>query len=503
MRKSSSQNTVTFSSNEIVGQIRDDIQVLARAVDSWQSGNDDYVPEYLLMVMVNCSARCERGIAMMKSMDASDIKENIQSFAAIFQKQKERFQEIFIKDKILIASLFERENGLGQRLSALDRQLDRIRTIVEDGILFENADWLQDDLHATGEEFLVTFTDMAQLAYDPPVNLSDMDPYIHWIRSFGKLEEKMRRNFTLFSSYAAQIQQKLRKREFGRKEFWWLHELLTDEPLLYPPMSDAQLSAMGRFLLPSRDRLVKSKGCPDPELIIAYADDDDIGEKNKKRVRLHVQHCDYCLHLLLDTRAAEAEAKGKKRKRKKKAVNAPPKELSSAQWADALKKIPSWLLLPEHREPIVIEFPETLPPVQVSDEVPLFLPIAQAMRPAASGLPLYHDTGNGQVNLAKIVTVEQDEITSLYFVLSTIEVALFTNERLHLIGRLEEFSPPGDARWFADWVLSESDIILPEEFHASDNGFSIVFHFKGAIVKPDGELRLLVLVSRKSKKKGR
>lgn len=498
MQKSASQNTVKLSSKAIVGQVRDDIQVLTRAVDSWLSKADNYAPEYLLMVMVNCASRCKRGISRIRSLDASDVKADIIKLDKLLEQQKERFQEIFITDKDIIAPFFEHENGLGQRLSALYRQLDRIRTIVEDGILFENADWLQDDLHTAGEDFLVTFTDMASLVYDPPIILSDLDPYIRWTQSFNKLEEKFRRYFTLFSLYASSIQQQLLIREFGRKEFWWLHIALSDEPLLFPHISDAQLLAMGNFFLPTRHRSARSKDCPDLELIIAYAGDDNIGERNKNLVCSHVRHCNYCLQLLLDTRAAEAEAKGTKIKRKYTTATAPLEEMTDAQWADTLKKIPSWLLLREYLEPTTIEFPETIPPVQYTEELPLFLPTAQAARPAASGLPLYHDTGKGEVNLAKIVTVEHDDIISLYFVLSTIEVTLFDNERMHLVGRLEEFAPPDDARWFADWELSNGSIILPEEFHTSDNGFSIIFHFKGAHEKPEGELRLLVLVTRKS-----
>lgn len=471
----------------VLEQAWDDVTMLNNAVESWPTGGGNYESDYLLMVMTAQNARAESAFSLLQKLATTKEEEEIRELKTQFEKGHVSFLEILSEDQFDIEKMFEENGGLTLRLSEILGHLDRVVRVVEDGILFNNAEWLKDDLNEVAESFFYSFHDMARMQYLSPEALRKIASFRQWSNKFKQLEQKLKEKFS-YLSLLKDMLQSIKQREYDQKEFWWLHDDPGEKPQISQVISVDSVHFLGKTVFPQV--VANTESCPDQELLIAYALGDPIGSAKRTEVEAHVKGCRACLMIILETRAADAQANSHTVEDEAQGAKAVI-GASDEDWKSVLTAIPAWQLLPEQKN-VTIEFPDEIPAIDTSEDIPRYVPAVLAARPNMASLPLMHDTGNKPVVFAKLITVSDQEITSLQFVRFIISLSHFEKGKLYLSGTIKDFFPQDCFFLYCDWLMADGGTVVPaEKTVIKESTISVKFNFPQFTEKPDGEFRIM------------
>jgi hypothetical protein len=480
--KDTIQHNTSLSLTNLFESVAYNIESLENSIKNWPPRDDEYVPEYVLQEILSGLGRCKDGLSLLEKQQlTADQHESSQKLHRRYSKNQKLIETLLENDFSQIVELFSRQHGLGLRLNALTQLLEKIKRRIEIDFVFENREENKEDIEDYGEELLRDFTDFARIIINPPPLIVEHKHFIEWKADFEILDKKIKDSFSYFSPLI-NLLEKLKVVEYDPKQFWWLQITPPATPEFKTCLTEEQIPQLYHLSIPHRDKETSGAECPDPEIIIAFANRDQIRRDMEQLAEKHVQQCEKCLDLLLGIRAANAAVKREKR------------------WKEALTRIPAWRLYHEHGDQLLkkaqvkTEFPDCIPDIRIPKGFPHYTAMAQAIRPSASSLVMYQDTGSQeQLAFAKLITIRDEEILSLEFLIVSLENVIVQGKKLHITGQIEDFNPEHEEfQWLCDWLTSDGHIIEPAEFKVYDSGFSVYFNLPTKR-QPKGELRLLLL----------
>jgi len=283
----------------------EDISTYNWAVELWPERNEEYSAGHLLITAVSSRAR---GLLALKRIASEELSEDYKFYQEKLQhmldKAEAAFKHLVVDHTEELQSLFQEGGELWDRLSSLDLQLKHVRHIAQDGMLLQDEEWESDDFREAAHDFLLYFSDIHYLAYDPPKELAAFAAFTAWGLDFENVEKQFRAWFGYFAP-VSDLLNVLSQREY-EPGFWWFTETPMLDKVTGSKLTDERVRALGRLL-----DVVPPEKCPDQELIIAYAMDELSGQK-RLDVQSHVNKCPLCTKHVLDVRFAVAQGEARK-----------------------------------------------------------------------------------------------------------------------------------------------------------------------------------------------
>ncbi len=297
----SAEYTYNLSWEDMFAQATEDVSTFVRAVKDWPESSEGYPPDYLLMMILSCRARTARALQIM---DNAELPEEYLPYAEqmenLFQKGEKILGEISASDAELMEKIVSKE--LKKRAENLLQSLQQIRSLVQQGWLTEDEQWVEDDLRETAHDFLLDFQELnlCRKELENPVfrNAVNAQSFTDAMKS---AENKFRQYFGYFHAIQ-DITAAVREREYNPED-WWFTEIPDEDNVPEPGISPETAETLFQAYKNSPDIPEK---CPDPEELIAYAFD-ELTAENNPRIRSHLSECHNCLNLVMDLREADRE----------------------------------------------------------------------------------------------------------------------------------------------------------------------------------------------------
>ena len=179
-------------------------------------------------------------------------------------------------EKVLINLLREKREQVAEvintelfhRFNELESVLDKVRRIAQDGDLFDDPDWVEDELDEAAKVFLTQFQEMelvaGELQNEPFTSSIDSKDLI---QKFAEIEQQFLNSFGYFHS-VKNFLSLIKNREYGLDR-WWLKR--TSEP------DDVQEDEIPEEVMESlkftfgAERTETTKECPIVDKPTAYA----------------------------------------------------------------------------------------------------------------------------------------------------------------------------------------------------------------------------------------
>lgn len=437
--------------------------------------------------------RTARAINRLKAVEAKDYKPAAEKLIRIYSSATEN-----INDDGLFSKFAENQTSYQELVIRTENAwnlLNRTRRIVQDGFLFNNRDWLQEDLEEIAEEFLVAFTELASFYEILPDRLLDIEAVTDPWRQFNRLEVAFRGWFGYFSG-VEEIRARLAAREYGA-EFWWF----TETP-------DEKTLTADRTLTDEQQDMEAGKICPDEDLLYAYIS----GRKETGGfdLGLHLTQCRDCRSLAEAIRESERlRMRGEIPKQVAEIFSRVDKEKQKAKANGDSKPLPGeiprvvvsspWITWEPQVEVI---YPHETCHVMIEPNVTEMEQLFQANGwSALQELPIppqaHAATKRGTGVWAKIVRIAQDMIQKFSIVeLDHIDIAQQEDEVIFAGALPYWLNLPEQVEWFCDLLKTDGTVLSPSKWRIKDRCFTATFPLgeKRAEDTQYGELRLLILV---------
>ncbi|MDM8551707.1 hypothetical protein QUF72_16590, partial [Desulfobacterales bacterium HSG2] len=189
------------------------------AIQEWLDPEDGYAQDYLLMLILSNRKRSRLAAERM----ARDVPLEYQHYKTKLLSLKDRAEDLLKEELLLHNKRIEKiiSDEFFQRVKAIESDLQKLRHITHDGILFDNTEWLEDDLREYAKRFLMNFHDMTLVKWELEEN-----PFQTVINAKG-FRERFAGTEQLFRKYFGNfdvIQDLfpiLRDREYD-PDLWWL-----------------------------------------------------------------------------------------------------------------------------------------------------------------------------------------------------------------------------------------------------------------------------------------
>ncbi|MDM8551714.1 hypothetical protein QUF72_16625 [Desulfobacterales bacterium HSG2] len=208
-----------ISYEHLFEQATEDISTYLWAIQEWLDPEDGYAQDYLLMLILSNRKRSRLAAERM----ARDVPSEYQPYRTRLIRLKDRAEDLLREELLLHDKQIEKiiSDEFLQRVKELEADLRKVRHITHDGILFDNTEWVEDDLREYAKRFLMRFQDMA-LAYGE----LEEKPFQRVINAegfrerFAGTEQLFRKHFGYFH-VIQDFFPTLRDREYD-PDLWWL-----------------------------------------------------------------------------------------------------------------------------------------------------------------------------------------------------------------------------------------------------------------------------------------
>ncbi len=297
----STEYTYDLSWEEVFAQATEDVSTFVRAVKDWPESSEGYSQDYLLIMILSYRARTAKAL---QTMDTAELPEEYLPYAKqmenLFQKGEKFLGEILASNAGLMGKIIS--NELKKRAENLLQSLQKIRSLVHQGYLMEDEEWVEDDLRETEHDFLLDFQELSlcRKELETPLFQNAVNAR-SFTDSMKSVENKFRQYFGYFH-VIADILASVRNREYNPPD-WWFTEIPDENEVPEPGISPETAENLFQAYQTLPDMPGK---CPAPEEIIAYAFD-ELAAENNPRIRKHLTECRNCLNLVMDLREADRE----------------------------------------------------------------------------------------------------------------------------------------------------------------------------------------------------
>lgn len=297
----STEYTYDLSWEEVFAQATEDVSTFVRAVKDWPESSEGYSQDYLLLMILSYRART--ALALQK-MDTAELPEEYLPYAEQMKKLFGKGEKLLRKISASDAGLMEKivSNELKKRAENLLQSLQKIRSLVQQGYLMEDEEWVEDDLRETEHDFILDFQELSLCRKElgSPLFQNAVNA-----RSFTDPMKSAENKFRAYFGYfhvIADILASVRNREYNPPN-WWFTEIPDENEVPEPGISPETAENLFQAYKTLPDMPGK---CPAPEEIIAYAFD-ELAAENNPRIRKHLAECRNCLNLVMNLREADRE----------------------------------------------------------------------------------------------------------------------------------------------------------------------------------------------------
>lgn len=291
-----------LSYEDLFEQATEDISTYLWAIQEWLDPEDGYAQDYLLMLILSNRKRSRVATERM----TQDVPSEYQPYRTKLVSLKDRAEDLLTEELLLHNKRIETivSDEFLQRVKVLESDLLKLRHITHDGILFDNTEWVEDDLREYAKRFLMNFHDMAlangELEEKPFQSVIKAEEFRE---KFAGTEQLFRKYFGYFH-VVQDLFPSLRDREYD-PDLWWLNHIPGPDDVEEDEVSEAFMDGLSRAF--QAEKRSATEDCPRADNVIAYAFNELDPELNRD-TREHLLTCGGCFDLFMDLRAAEADA---------------------------------------------------------------------------------------------------------------------------------------------------------------------------------------------------
>ncbi len=293
-----------LSYEDLFEQATEDISTYLWAIQEWLDPEDGYAQDYLLMLILSNRKRSRVATERM----TQDVPSEYQPYRTKLVSLKDRAEDLLTEELLLHNKRIETivSDEFLQRVKVLESDLLKLRHITHDGILFDNTEWVEDDLREYAKRFLMNFHDMAlangELEEKPFQSVIKAEEFRE---KFAGTEQLFRKYFGYFH-VVQDLFPSLRDREYD-PDLWWLNHIPGPDDVEEDEVSEAFMDELVKAF--HAEKHPATEDCPQADNVIAYAFNELDPELNRD-TREHLLTCGGCFDLFMDLRAAEADAGG-------------------------------------------------------------------------------------------------------------------------------------------------------------------------------------------------
>jgi len=289
-----------LSYEDLFEHATEDISTYLWAIQEWLDPEDGYAQDYLLMLILSNRKRSRLAAERM----ARDVPLEYQHYKTKLLSLKDRTEDLLKEELLLHNKRIEKiiSDEFFQRVKAIESDLQKLRHITHDGILFDNTEWVEDDLREYAKRFLMNFHDMAlangELEEKPFQTVINAEGFRE---KFVGTEQLFRKYFGYFH-VIQDLFPTLRDREYD-PDLWWLNHIPGPDDVEEDEISEAFMDELSRAF--QAEKRSATEDCPRADNVIAYAFNELDPELNRE-TREHLLTCGGCFDLFMDLRVAEA-----------------------------------------------------------------------------------------------------------------------------------------------------------------------------------------------------
>lgn len=448
----------------------------------------------LLRLFAN-RARLQAARAEIAAIEVPEMATEAQRFQRVHDKAVTAFDRLLTREQDFLAELMETGEGLMERLETVETALRRLRHLVQDGILADNAEWLRDEYDQAVLEFLIGFDDFAFFFQGVPAELRGLAGFGRLQGRFTLVETLLRQWHGILHGAGETLAWQLR-RSFGAP-FWWL----TETPPTF--FESEQVEELEKLLPAFGDLLRRTKGtvaaCPDEALLDDFALGRDLSDGTT--IAAHVEQCRDCRDYVAARRESEAIRTGQKEPDAKllALIRAAGRARPTLNYADLaelerdLSRMPAEVSASGGRRSAkVLPFASRRDARTASREDATTARLLR-LQPDPSALPLAADSGNGGRFLAKRIEVAGGKLVSTCFFPACLQGKAVEGDCLLVGGVLEPGEIPTAGQWSCAWENPDGELVFPDNYKIQDVYFRAAFPYPQA--QPEGRLLLLLLGS--------
>ena len=262
------------------------------------SGQED--ESYLILSMIACRNRSQRAFRCLGS----------EEIPSSYQKPLRQLKQLFREGEACLSKVISERgtaffediaHATGMSIAGTGNLLERVYRIAQDGDLIEDQDWIKDDLQAFSQDFLIEFMDLSLIISELDEKPFSGNLSIESLQNeYRSLEKRFRKNYGYFSSSETFLKS-MKEREYDI-DFWWLNT--SPESDFIEDVSSAKNILEEAVRLYDGKKADRIESCEFQDQTIAFALN-DVPSESRDKIQEHIQSCDYCLELFLDTRIAD------------------------------------------------------------------------------------------------------------------------------------------------------------------------------------------------------
>jgi len=490
MVKKGGRSRGDLSFGDYLEQLTEDVHGYCQAIQKWQEKDAGYTQGYPHIYMLSCRARSKRGLKSIEDIELPpqyiDAKKDLVQH---FNDAEICLHNIIEQEKEDIERLLSQGSELDERVNMLSSQLIRFRRAFRDRMLFGNDCIEYEELRDLGHDFLLLFSDIAAVIYNPPPTLATWETFNQWGSRIKSLEQLFRDWFGYFEPLK-DIFESIRQQEYNI-DFWWLTKTPSLEDVEELRISEGHLVALGQ--------LIEQTGAPkshDAGLAFEYASGNLIGSR-LQQIRHHLMTCPSCMEDVIYSRLTMVSSQ------KPTAQGVPQIILEAIRagksgpsyWlgrllADLKNTLPSLIL------PTVEEVKAALGDTWCTMvEALLMARLRQEQLPLLAGEK--EQIGEYTIYALRIEATG-DEIKNAVPIKATISSQVYEKGRLSISGKVELVpeGATGASLWYCCWLRADGRLVRPEpkSFHFNKEKGDFFVSFKAKKIDK-GELRLMQMVN--------
>ncbi len=440
---------------------------------------------------VSCLNRRSRGIQALTIIQKNDPPNTYltyqQKLQSLLEAADSRLNRLMKDHSAAVLSLFLPEGDLWGQVNHLECQLKNLRRAFQDWLLFqEETDSPDETLRDLTADFLLPYAEFYRVAGDAPTSFTEQAVFQSWRTRFYEIDRQFQTCFGYLQPVSDMLT-RLGQREY-HADFWWLTRQPVLDDVQEPELSDAWLQTAGQAVFTH-----PGKACPDSGLVIAYAFHELMGQE-RMEIQSHVRACSFCLNLVLDLRVAQDEARQDIRQ---------PVDLmqflSTVQKKHNLDAVSEWRHIPakpflrelSSRFSEILNWPRSIPAtLQNILELLFTTPFKEQV------LPLMASDNDGDVIIAKLVTLEAGAIQNISPVTVIMHHLVETNDGIEISGELPpEFQTIPEVDFHFGWQCTDNSIRILKSKHQERKGIYFVTCLeKISADRLDGGIRLIIVL---------
>lgn len=281
-------------------QAVEDLSAYGYAVRALEGGDGEGPADYLLELLLASRARGRQALERI----SRGVPQEYAPYGTRLErlwKEAEAGLDSYLETRGEEARALLKE-ALPGRLKRLENRLAEVRRLGQDGDLFQDPEWVAEDLSECAGDFALGFaraSRAAEEALNAPFDRMDSEGFRESVR---RVDGDFQKDFG-YTAPLAGLLQWMGEREYSWRP-WWLSREPRPEEVADARMPGERLEELGQVF--RHEAATAAKDCPRMPEAVAYALE-ELSADQVREMREHMASCRACRRLALDLRAASAE----------------------------------------------------------------------------------------------------------------------------------------------------------------------------------------------------